>query len=379
MWGDKMAGSIFVLDNSNNLNEMREAKFDNEVIFQELIEKYPSILAGEQINPDNPCNWIFISREMGVPSQQDGSAQWFLDHLFIDQVSVPTFVEVKRSTDTRVRREVVAQMLDYAANATAYWPVETIRNLYENQIESENTRTLRDIGIEEDKEESFWQSVALNLKAGKIRLLFVADEIPHSLQRIIEFLNNQMTETEVLGLEIKQYISPSGMKTLVPKIIGRTASAVAIKRPEQGEWDESSFLEEVRRLSGDEAVQVSQALLRKAVELECRLWWGKGRKLASVCPVFDTKENWHSLFFIYPYNKSTCIEIQFQNLKYPFNRAEWKSKLKARLETIPGIVIPENKLDKRPNFRLDTLKDPDALKEFLGIFEWYINEVKTHG
>lgn len=72
-----MGGSIFVLDNNNTLNEMREAQFDNEVIFQELIERYPSILAGEQINPDNPCKWIFISREMGVPSQQDGNAQWF--------------------------------------------------------------------------------------------------------------------------------------------------------------------------------------------------------------------------------------------------------------------------------------------------------------
>jgi len=372
-----MGGSIFVLDNNNTLNEMREAQFDNEVIFQELIERYPSILAGEQINPDNPCKWIFISREMGVPSQQDGNAQWFLDHLFIDQESVPTFVEVKRSTDTRVRREVVAQMLDYAANATAYWPLETIRNLYDEQIEAENTRSLRDIGIEEDKEESFWQSVALNLKAGKIRLLFVADEIPHSLQRIIEFLNNQMTETEVLGLEIKQYISQGGMKTLVPQIIGRTASAVAIKRPEQGGWDESSFLEEVRRLSGDEAVLVSQTLLRKAVELECRLWWGKGRKHASVCPVFDTTKHGHSLFFIYSYNKSTNIEIQFQNLKYPFNSSEWKYELKAKLERLPGIVIPENKLDKRPSFSWDVLKDPKALEQFLGIFEWYINELKT--
>jgi hypothetical protein len=33
-------------------------------------------------------------------------------------------VEVKRSTDTRLRREVVGQMLDYAANAVVYSPVE---------------------------------------------------------------------------------------------------------------------------------------------------------------------------------------------------------------------------------------------------------------
>ena len=39
----------------------------------------------------------------------------------------PTLVEVKRSSDTRERREVVGQMLDYAANAVVYWPIETIR------------------------------------------------------------------------------------------------------------------------------------------------------------------------------------------------------------------------------------------------------------
>jgi hypothetical protein len=40
--------------------------------------------------------------------------------LIIDQHAIPTLVEVKRSTDTRIRREVVSQMLDYAANADNY-------------------------------------------------------------------------------------------------------------------------------------------------------------------------------------------------------------------------------------------------------------------
>jgi hypothetical protein len=35
----------------------------------------------------------------------------------LDQDAILTIVEVKRSTDTHVRREVVGQMLDYAANA----------------------------------------------------------------------------------------------------------------------------------------------------------------------------------------------------------------------------------------------------------------------
>jgi 5-methylthioribose kinase len=40
-------------------------------------------------------------------------------------------VEVKRSSDTRIRREVVGQMLDYAANAVVYWPLEMIRAKFE--------------------------------------------------------------------------------------------------------------------------------------------------------------------------------------------------------------------------------------------------------
>lgn len=37
-----------------------------------------------------------------------------MDHLFVDQDAIPTLVEVKRSSDTRIRREVVGQLLEYS-------------------------------------------------------------------------------------------------------------------------------------------------------------------------------------------------------------------------------------------------------------------------
>jgi hypothetical protein len=48
---------------------------------------------------------------------------------------VPTLVEVKRSGDTRARREVVAQMLEYAANGPVYWKVELLRTWFEAECE----------------------------------------------------------------------------------------------------------------------------------------------------------------------------------------------------------------------------------------------------
>lgn len=45
---------------------------------------------------------------------ENGAFAYFLDHLFIDQDDMPVLVEVKRSSDTCIRREVAGQMLDYA-------------------------------------------------------------------------------------------------------------------------------------------------------------------------------------------------------------------------------------------------------------------------
>ena len=74
--------------------------------------------------------------------------------------------------------------------------------------------------------EAFWEQAAANLRAGRIRLVFLADEIPRELRRVVEFLNEQMT-AEVIAIEVKQYVGPEGLRTLVPRVIGQTAAAEA--------------------------------------------------------------------------------------------------------------------------------------------------------
>jgi hypothetical protein len=49
----------------------------------------------------------------------------------VDRDAVPTFVEVKRASHTRARREAVAQMLDYAANGSLFWAPEQLRAWFE--------------------------------------------------------------------------------------------------------------------------------------------------------------------------------------------------------------------------------------------------------
>src|SRR3954469_14405538 len=75
--------------------------------------------------------------------------------------------------------------------------------------------------IEDEHEpDAFWETVAANLKERRLRLVFVADHIPPELRSIVEFLNEQLQLTEVIAVEIKQYIDPDGTGiNIVPRVI----------------------------------------------------------------------------------------------------------------------------------------------------------------
>ena len=189
-----MTGKIYLVEDNGTLRSLEEQLYDSEDLLQTLLERYPDLLAGEQIDESSPRRWRLVSREIGVPDIDRGADRWSIDHLFLDQDGVPTLVEVKRSNDTRIRREVVGQMLDYAANSVVYWPSETIRTKFEARcdgIGDDPRRLIADL-LEIDPRdevdlEGFWEQVDINLRAGKVRLIFVADEIPTELRRIVEF------------------------------------------------------------------------------------------------------------------------------------------------------------------------------------------------
>ena len=231
---------IFI-ERNGELVSMTTVPYSSEDVFQELLGRHPALLVGDQLAPGlEPRRFVLVRREAGVPDAQDAANRWSLDHLFLDQDGVPTLVEVKRSSDTRIRREVVGQMLDYAANAVVYWPVDRLMGDLEttHQATGGSITQLRDLLKLDDESpdsidaaiESYWQQVAANLSAGRVRLLFVADALPPELRRVIEFLNQQMAPAEVLGIEIQNY-EGEGLRALIPRIVGLTEAAREHKNP----------------------------------------------------------------------------------------------------------------------------------------------------
>ncbi|MBK6559960.1 hypothetical protein [Candidatus Amarobacter glycogenicus] len=169
-------------------------------------------------------------------------------------------------------------MLDYAANGAVYWPVATLRAAFEAVADDPDGQIASALGpgITSD---SLWMNVETNLRAGKLRLVFLADEIPTELRRVVEFLNGQM-KAEVLAVEVKQYASPTNavLRTLVARVYGRTEeSADAKGTTASKQWTEEMFFADMAD-KYPQGVDTAKRLLTWARENGLNVLWGKGHR-----------------------------------------------------------------------------------------------------
>jgi len=278
---------VYLIDGKNKVIPMVSAPYEKEDEFQQLLEEFPVLLAGEQIDRDNPRRWMLVAREIGIPDGELSGSRWNLDHLFVDQDGVPTFVEVKRQSDTRIRREVVGQVLDYAANATRYWPTGYLRKAFEETCAERDVKPAEELGTllkDAGGADQFWTTVEKKMADGEVRLMFVADRIPKELLRIVEFLNSQMEKTEVLAVEITRY-KGQDYSTHIPRLLGQTTGALqakaATKSSARRQWDEADFFAAVATLPAP-----IQEAIRKLNELGkepgFETGWGTGVTLGTM-------------------------------------------------------------------------------------------------
>lgn len=325
---------IFLADQSSQTwLPMAETPYDQEVVLQVALAQYPDLIPGDQINPDNPRRWLLVRRELGIPGETGGGDLWSLDHLFLDQDGIPTFVECKRSQDTRSRREVVAQMLDYAANGTEYWPIDKLRQSAAETAQRQNLDLDEAIEHLLDEEtlldvDGFWQQVEQNLRNGKIRLVFVADVIPGELRRLVEFLNAKMNDVEVLAVEVKQFLG-EGQRAMVPRVIGITE---ATRRAKQEPTRRLASRQEFLQTCLPETHFVYNTIMDKALAAGHEINWGtKGFSIRMI-----GKERKVSFAYGYPPN---TFDFYFGYFEHSHLTQEAVEGLHGRL-TESAIVTP---------------------------------------
>jgi hypothetical protein len=274
-------------------------------------------------------------------------------------------------------------MLDYAANAVVYWPAAAIRQSFERTCQRAQQNADQRLssflgGAEPDSTSSierFWQSVDTNLRARKIRLIFVADAIPPELRRVIEFLNEEMRSVEVLAIEIRQFVGP-GIQTLVPTVIGQTAVAEGRRRgqTETKQWDRESFMAELHARKGDAYVEVAQRILRWSGEHCSRIAWGSGSRDGSLIPVFMHDGVRHYPFVVRTSGK-VIIQGRWLRVRAPFDSQTAMQKLAERLNQIPSVQLRAAEMSGYPCFDLLALAENQSMTVFTAAMEWIDQEI----
>lgn len=371
--GNNNLPSIFHIGADNTLTELQQAGYDSEELFQILLADHPSVLRSAGGDSD----LILVRREVGVPEEDDGNSRWSLDHLFLDRSGVPVLVEVKRATDTRSRREVVAQMLDYAANGVAYWPLDGIINAFRDTCtgSGNDPDEILDRFLEGSDPNSFWRQVEANLRSGRVRMVFVADKIPKELRRIVEFLNEQMRPAEVLAVEVEQFTSQDGVRTLVPRILGDTERAQSAKSIGANieRMTEEQWLAELERLRGAKARVEAVKLLD---------WFRANGFKPNITDSQDSirlgllRTDGKTVWPFYLRLSSGKLETSLQSLRSDaaYSSDAARTSLLSKLKALPGVNITATKLTGWPAIPLDDL---DQIELWSG-FQKIVREIKAN-
>jgi hypothetical protein len=356
---------VFLLQGEDALVPMNPSQFATEDDFQRLLSRFPELLVGDQIDPQNPRRWVLVKREQSITTGEIGAPLWSIDHVFLDQ------------DGSRIRREVVGQMLDYAANCVVYWTLETLQSSFEDTCRTTGRSpeaTLRELLETDDGTVDFWERVRTNLQARKIRLIFVADVIPTELRRIVEFLNEQMNPAEVLAIELRQFAG-NGLKTIVPTVYGLTQVTVRKRGGALQRWDESSLFDKLSQTVGDNEVAIARAIYGWMKMSGRPIAFGTGKENGSVYPLFKPAGIAINPAYLSSDGK---LWLQFGALldKPVFGPEHARRVLMQLFNAIEGANLGEADLTRYPSISLRTIAmDPEGETKMLAALKWMGDQI----
>ncbi len=157
-----------------------------------------------------------------------------------------------------------------------------------------------------------------------------------------------------------------------------------VELPELGDSDISldsdrglQFVTQLRT-SHQAAVDAVLELLGTWQQLGGRLSFGRASE-TSCFLILDADRHYDATiwpFAIYP--KTGTVEVVFQHMRRRpvFDDIALRDEFRQRLDAA-GIRIPEAKLNLRPSFRLDLLREPDTRRAVQGALEWFVLTFRT--
>ena len=268
-----MASKVFVFENEKPTallqrpyRDMAEHLGVNlESALQKLLADYPELFPGWEIKEQDPPRFVTLCEEARVKD-------WSLDVLLVDQYGVLTLVEAKLAENREMRRQVIGQIVEYAAHAKEDWADGKARTLaikyygakgqkFDDIIHSEFSSGNPDFSID-----GFWNLVENNLSSGKIRLVIAVDEFNDKITRDIEYLNSEMKNAQVYCLELRCFAEGPSRFVVVPTLFGSSREAIERKEATLVDWTPEKLKENFDSMEDRELATRLLHILNLALE-----------------------------------------------------------------------------------------------------------------
>lgn len=232
-----------------------------EAWLQEALAKHSDLLLVDRIDRHAEAP-ILVARELPMP---DLGA---LDLLYLDKSGVLTLVETKLAQNPQHRREVLAQIIDYATflATRSYDDLEALLCVGDQPLG--DTRPLErslwqaarrgdPVGVMYDNwSKSFRATAEENLRRRRLRLVIAGDRMDSRLRDMMEFLlGGTHPDFQVALVEIGLYQCPGQSDTVLvlPSMYwSRTPPIPALEiGTDQVVWTVDTFLEQLHRNNAD--------------------------------------------------------------------------------------------------------------------------------
>jgi hypothetical protein len=147
-----------------------------------------------------------------------------IDNFMVTTTGLPVLVECKLWRNPQARRELVAQILDYAKEITR-WSASDLQREVSRRLKRAGNPLLELIQAADPTvdEVEFNDALTRNLRRGRFLLLIVGDGIREGVEAIAEYLETHAGLHFSLGLiELPMFSLPDGGRLVIPRILART-------------------------------------------------------------------------------------------------------------------------------------------------------------
>jgi len=231
-----------LVEDSAGLRALEEG-YASEAELQTFLRRYPDLMPLEEIELNSPP-LLCIGWEVGVLSGAE-------DILYVDRNGLLSVVETKLRKNPESRREVVGQILEYAAHMSR-WSSSDVEQQAERffasgkssdeytnlSLEKALQRFLESDGLSVVSYDDFLRSVQANIDQGHFRLIVAIDEVPESLLRTVEFVNRFSEHFEIYLVQLKRFRDMAREQNIfVPSLFGRVAFDRKNRPSETWDWE----------------------------------------------------------------------------------------------------------------------------------------------